>query len=168
MTNREQAAARKAQAHDLRIRGFTYRQIGTEMGIGHGTAERWCKEVMDNLSTPLADELRKREYERLERYLKVLDTRIDDGDDRAVTLAVKVSERLCKMMGVDLPTRIEVERTETTQLDLAVQDLISRQAAQNALRLESASHLREAQVVDESGSLSEPPVDHVEAIVLEN
>lgn len=153
--NKEQAAQRKMDAWDLRIRGFTYRQIGTELGIGHETAHRWVKEVLDNQSTPLADEIRKQEFERLERYLRVLDSRIDEGDDKAVGLAIKVSESLRKMMGADKPTQIEVTQ-QADALDLAIVDLITAQTARNELAktkaAEKSVHEAGSETDDVSGS----------------
>lgn len=141
--NKEQEAARKIKAWDLRVRGFTYRQIAAELGIGHGTAERWCKEVLEAQSTPLADEIRKQEYERLERYLKALDERIDDGDDKAINLAIRASESLRKMMGADMPTQITHNVNETSQVDLEIMDLIASQNAKNAIAKEQASIKKE-------------------------
>lgn len=152
--NREQDAARKMKAWDLRIRGFTYRQIGAEMSIGHETAHRWVKEVLDNQSTPLADEIRKQEFERLERYLRVLDKRIDAGDDKAVGLAIKVSESLRKMMGADKPTQVEVTQSGDS-LDLAIIDLITAQEARNALAKERAATKSVVSEVEETEGESE-------------
>lgn len=137
--NREQDANRKNEAWELRIKGRTFRQIGSELGIGHATAERWVKEVMNTKSLPLAEEVRKQELDRMTRYLNVLDTRIDEGDERAVALAIKVSERLCRMLGADMPTVSVVENVETTQVDLAIQELITAQRAMNQLAKDQAA-----------------------------
>lgn len=169
MTNREQDAERKHTAWDLRTRGYTYRQIASQLGIGHGTAERWCKEVMETKSLPLAEEVRKQEIDRLERYLRALDERIEDSDDKALALAIKVSERLCRMTGADMPTQIQVEKTETTQVDLAIQDLLSRQKAQNALRLADAASLRETVSDDMPSDIGADRLSEaIEDIIAEN
>jgi len=140
--NKEQEWHRKQQAYDMRLRGKTYRVIADELGVGVGTVHRWVQEVLDSIVLPTVEAVRKQEVDRLMRYLDVLDTRIEDGDDKAVGLALKVSERLAKMLGVDMPTQVQVERTEVTQVDLAIRDLISSQAAKNRARLEAASHIR--------------------------
>ena len=148
--NKEQDRARKDKAYDLRLRGRSYQQIADELGIGKGTAFRWVQEVCDEVTLPNVESVRKQEVDRLMRYLDVLDARIEMGDDKAVGLAIKVSERLTKMLGVDLPTVSVVETRETTQVDLAIQDLLNRQAAQNALRREAASHLRTDDLSDDT------------------
>lgn len=139
MTNQEADQDRKNQAYELRLTGMTYRAIGKAMGIGHGTAERWCKEYMENVKLPLVDEIRKQEVDRLLRYLERLDIRIDEGDDKAISLAIKISERLCRMLGADMPVVTITEKVETSQMDLDIRRLIEAQNASNAANKEKAA-----------------------------
>ncbi len=148
MSNPQQDQDKRNRAYDLRLRGWSYRQIGAEMGVSHVTANEYMAEV----TLPLIDEVRKQEVDRMQRYLKALEERVNDGDDKAISLSIKISERLCKMLGADMPQQIQVEKSEITQVDLAIQDLLSRQKASNALRLEAASHLRESQVPSDEPS----------------
>ncbi len=152
MSNPQQDQDKRNRAYDLRLRGWSYRQIGAEMGVSHVTAMRWINEYMAEVTLPLIDEVRKQEVDRMQRYLKALEERVNDGDDKAISLSIKISERLCKMLGADMPQQIQVEKSEVTQVDLAIQDLLSRQKASNALRLEQASHLRETQVSPDDSS----------------
>lgn len=133
MTNREYDQTLKNEAYELRLNGRTYRQIGRALGIGHGTAERWCKEHMESVALPLIEEVRKQEVDRLTRYLDRLDGRIDEGDDKAISIAVKISESLRKLLGADMPAVSVVEHKEVSQLDLDIQSLIGSQQAKNAL-----------------------------------
>jgi transposase len=133
MVNREVDQDRKNEAYRLRLAGKTYRDIGRLMGIGHGTAERWCKEYMETVTLPLVDEIRKQEVDRLLRYLERLDERVDEGDDKAISLAIKISERLCKMLGADMPTVTVNETVAVSQLDLDIRGLIDQQNARNAV-----------------------------------
>lgn len=137
--NKEQEQELRNQAYDLRLRGKSYRQIAEAMHIGTGTAHRWVTEYLESVTLPLVDQVRKTEVDRMLRYLDVLDSRIDQGDDKAVSLAIKVSERLCKMLGADMPTVTVVENVEVTEVDLAIVDLIARQKALNELELKNAA-----------------------------
>lgn len=132
MVNKERELARKNEAYDLRIRGFSYRQIAAELGISVGTAHRWVAEVVAVVVLPNVDEIRKQEVDRLMRYLERLDARIEEGDDKAISIAIKVSERLTKMLGVDMPTVSVVENREVSELDLDIRRLIEAQNASNA------------------------------------
>lgn len=139
MVNREVDQDRKNEAYQLRLSGKTYREIGRLMGIGHGTAERWCKEYMATVTLPLVDEIRKQEVDRLLRYLDRLDIRVEEGDDKAISLAIKISERLCKMLGADMPVVTITEKVETSQLDLDIRRLIETQNAANAANKDLAA-----------------------------
>lgn len=166
MRNREQDQEMHNRAYELRLRGRSWRQIGSELGIGHETARRWVQAHMENVTLPLVEEVRKQEVDRLMRYLDRLEERIDDADDKAMGLALKISERLCKMLGADMPTQVQVEKTEVTQVDLAIRDMIAAQQAQNALRKEAAESLRPE---PETDILSADLGDGgIEAIVVEN
>jgi hypothetical protein len=131
--NREQHQADINKAYELRLRGKTYRQIGELCGVSHVTARNWCTEHLEDVTLPLVDEVRKTEVDRMLRYLERLDTRIDDGDDKAIGYAIKISERLAKLLGADAPQQISVERKEVSQLDLDIQELIRSQEARNKL-----------------------------------
>lgn len=157
--NKEQDWERKNRVYDMRLRGKSYRAIAASEGISVGTAHRWVQEVLDATVLPNVEAIRKTEIDRLMRYLDMLDERVSDGDDKAISLALKISERLCKMLGADMPTQVQVEKTEVTQVDLALQDLINRQKAQNALRKADAEQRR-----SDSDRLSEA----IEDIIAEN
>lgn len=169
MENKEQFAARKNDAYDLRLRGKSYRQISAELGISVGTAHRWVAEVTELVILPNVEEVRKHEVDRLMRYLDKLDARIEEGDDKAIGLAVKVSEALRRMLGVDMPTQHIVEQRETTQTDLAILDLINSQKAKSELRKSEAVSRRP---IDDGGSETFTESDvlssDIESIVLEN
>lgn len=132
MRNDEQTQALRIRAYELRLAGNSWRQIGSALGIGHETARRWVKEHLDATELPLVDEIRKTEVDRLLRYLERLDIRIDEGDDKAISLAIKISERLCKMLGADMPTVTVTENHVVSEMDLDIRRLIESQNARNA------------------------------------
>lgn len=132
MTNQEADQDRKNKAYELRLSGMTYRAIGRTLGIGHGTAERWCKEHMESVSLPLMEEIRKTEYDRLLRVLERLEERALEGDDKALGLIVKVSESLRKMLGADVPVVQTVEHVEVSVMDMDIRALIDAQKNVNA------------------------------------
>lgn len=140
MENKEQFAARKNEAYELRLRGRSYRAIASELGISLGTAHRWVQEVCELVVLPNVEEVRKQEVDRLMRYLDRLDERIEDGDDKAIGLAIKVSERLTRMLGVDMPTVSVVENTVVSELDLDIRRLIEEQGKLNSAARELAAN----------------------------
>lgn len=139
MDNDTQRADRINRAYELRLRGSTYRDIGERLGVSHVTARKWVTEHLAAETLPLVDEVRKQEVDRLTRYLDRLDERVDEGDDKAIGLAIKISESLRKLLGVDVPVVTTVEHVEVSALDLDIRELINAQNAQNDLRLREAS-----------------------------
>lgn len=99
---------RRSSALQLRIGGARYRQIATELGVSLDTA--W-HDVQDSISetntlvTERAEELRAVELERLDRYLRALQEVIQGTEPalklRAIEIAVHVSARRAKLLGLD-------------------------------------------------------------------
>lgn len=142
MDNDTQRADRINRAYELRLRGSTYRDIGERLGVSHVTARKWVTEHLAAETLPLVDEVRKQEVDRLTRYLDKLDERVDEGDDKAIGLAIKISESLRKLLGVDVPVVTTVEHVEVSALDLDIRELINAQNAQNDSRLRAAAEKR--------------------------
>jgi len=149
--NNVSLAERRMKAYDLRLRGRTYRQIGAELGISYTQAMKDVKARIDEVELPGVEEIRKQEVDRLMRYLDALDTRIDNGDDKAIKIALSVSERLTRMLGVDMPTVSVTEHVEKSQMDLDIAELIRAQEARNQLAKELAAR----KPVDEGAEVTE-------------
>lgn len=139
MDNDTQRQDRINRAYELRLAGNSYRAIGSALGVSHVTARKWVTEHLEAVTLPLVDEIRKTEVDRLLRYLERLDIRIDEGDDKAISLAIKISERLCKMLGADMPTVTVTESHVVDQTDLDIRALIDAQRGLNAERLADAA-----------------------------
>lgn len=155
----EVRAETKLQAWELRTKGRSYREIAVALGIGHETARRYVEEVWKEKSIPLASQVRAMEYERLTSYLDKLDSKIECADLAAIALAVKISERLCRMTGADIPTtaaNAQVDQVGKTELE--IMGLIQQVQARNQATLERISRgpvaaiegelVSEAEVVD--------------------
>jgi hypothetical protein len=139
MDNDTQRQDKINRAYELRLAGNTYRSIGSALGVSHVTARKWVTEHLEAVTLPLVDEIRKTEVDRLLRYLERLDIRIDEGDDKAIGLAIKISERLCKMLGADMPVVSITESHVVDQTDLDIRALIDAQRGLNAERLAEAA-----------------------------
>jgi len=131
MDNDTQRQAKINRAYELRLSGNSYRAIGQALDVSHVTARKWVTDYLDSVTLPLVDEIRKQEVDRLLRYLERLDVRIDDGDDKAIALAIKISERLCKMLGADMPTVTVNESLVVTEMDMDIRRLIDAQRGLN-------------------------------------
>lgn len=156
--NRQQKAELRYDAWDLRIRGRSYRDIGAALGIGHETARRYVEETWKEKSIPLASQVRSQEFERLTRYLDQLDAKIECGDLAAIALGIRISERLCRMTGADIPVTSNTVVDQATHAELEIMDLVRQVQAKNRTVLErisgapvaalEAESVHEAEVVD--------------------
>lgn len=140
MENDTQRQDRINRAYDMRLRGATYREIGRALDVSHVTARKWVTEYLECETLPLVDAVRKQEVDRLTRYLDRLDERIEEGDDKAVTLAIKISESLRKLLGVDVPVVQTVEHVEVSVMDMDIRALIDTQRGLNAAEVQRAAN----------------------------
>jgi DNA-binding CsgD family transcriptional regulator len=100
-------AERDEQIWQLRLRGHSLRQIGSQVGLAASsvlaTLERGYRERVH----PKVDEARALELERLDDWLCKLQPGIEQGDDKAITTALRISDRRSKLLGLDAPTRVD-------------------------------------------------------------
>lgn len=160
--NRALAAEQRAEAYRLKLRGLSDREVARRLGVSHTTIQNWTREEAESIVMPLAAELRKVQLERLgemrQAALEVLErfhytvshgrliTDVDGEpleDDaprlQAIDRLLRVEERIAKLMGLDAPSRAEVEaRVEPQPAEL--QALINRAREQVA---EDEAFLRE-------------------------
>ena len=101
---------RRSKAIDFRRKGRAYRWIANELHCGLQTAWSDVQEVLaesNALNAERAEELRALEVERLDGYLVHLQPEIDGEDKtlklRAIGIALDVSARRSKLLGIDVP-----------------------------------------------------------------
>lgn len=133
----------QVRCYELKLAGWTLEAIAAEMHLSIGTVHNRIQARLDARVQPLADQLRTMEVDRLDRYLAKLDDLIQQGKAvaRNTEVAVKVSERRSKIMGIDAAEKIEAVITEVTQEDIALGELVREAQAAAAV---SEQRLREA------------------------
>lgn len=127
-------ADEQARAFRLKLDGLSVREIANHMGMARSTVQDRLDAAYDELVHPLAEEVRQLELARLDRWQKRLEDRLEDGEapERIIPIGLKVLDRRAKYLGLDAPLRVDANVTETTQEDLAIQDLLSAAHAANA------------------------------------
>lgn len=131
--NRATVAEQQIQCYQLRLTGMSINAIAAATGLSVGTVHNRIQAEISKRVLPLAEEVRQMELDRLDRWLQKLDAQItaDKAVARNVEVAVKVSERRAKLLGIDAPEKVEATVTEVTQEDLALAELV-REAQVNA------------------------------------
>jgi hypothetical protein len=133
--NKAKIAQEQSTCLQLRLDGLSFRAIAEVTGIPLATVHERITAAITADVSPKADELRVLECARLDAYLARLQPKIVEGDDRAINTAVRISESRRKLLGLDMPTRIEasVLSHEVTPQDIELQELLREAKAKNAV-----------------------------------
>jgi hypothetical protein len=133
--NRVAVAEEQIRCYELRLTGMSLDQIATATGIPRSTVHDRIQAEITTRVLPLAEEVRKLELDRLDRWQARLEERLDASDDpvKVVPVLVKVSERRCHLMGANAPEKIEATVTQVTQDDIALAELVAEAQAAAAV-----------------------------------
>jgi len=116
------ARERDLEAMELRKAGATYRQIGERQGTSLQAAYMRVKGVIAELTKLTAEEaveVRKLELERLDVMLLGLWPKARAGDERAVSVVLKIQERRSALLGLDAPKRQELTGAGGAPIEIA-------------------------------------------------
>lgn len=145
-------ADRQRRAYELSLLGNSVRKVSEIMtqegyrNVGKDTVATLIKEGCAAVVHPALEEWRNRELDRCDYWLAKLNNQLEDPRfaniyHLIVEKAVRVSDRAGKLLGADKPIEANVQVTEVTQVDLALQELISEVQAKNSVEdtLESST-----------------------------
>lgn len=148
---REKAAirlGRTQRAMQMLIDGLDYPQIAQE--LGYGTAEAAAADVHVALEEEFLNNaqysteiLRMIELKRLNTLYSALLPGIERGNSRSIDVAVKVSDRIAKMTGLDAAVRVEMSQLSDVNEQIAQ---VKREIAERQRALEPA--YEEAEIVE--------------------
>lgn len=105
------AAERKEKALELRKAGCSYQAIGDAIGTSKQQAHRTVTAALVEIRTQTAEEaedLRRLELERIDALFFEAYSKARQGNLAAIDRCVRLSERRCKILGLDAATRSEV------------------------------------------------------------
>jgi hypothetical protein len=122
------ARLREAKVFQLRIQGFTFEQIASEVGY-QGASGAWqaYKRAKDSMIFESVDEARQLELMRLDEMMFALWDRAIGGDLPAASCVLKIMDRRAKLLGLDKPEKVEVNKWDFdgADLDAEVQKLVT-------------------------------------------
>ena len=108
--NSMKAAERQRLAGELRLGGMSYEQIAQRLGYAsHSGAHKAVDSWLRKYQIEPAQELILLESARLDRMFCTLWTPALQGDLEAMALAIRISERRSKLLGLDGAFREDVE-----------------------------------------------------------
>ncbi len=121
--NRAAIAEQQVRCYRLRLTGMSIRDIAAATGLSVGTVHSRITGEIHSQVRPLADELRTVELDRLDDWLTHLNAQIKAGFAvaRCIEVALRVSERRSKLLGLDASaaSRVEVITLDTIDSEIA-------------------------------------------------
>lgn len=100
------AAQRRPQAVEMRKRGFSYRVIGSRLGVSHTTAFNDVQSALQELNKKAsleALEMRRLIAERIEWAIHALRRDIQAGNEKAIGRLVQLNAQLIDLFGLKDP-----------------------------------------------------------------
>lgn len=156
--NSAKSAEEAVRCFELRLDGLTFSAIGAEVGLAVSTVHARIEAHIAERVNPLADELRAIELDRLDRaivrvfevlaktHVVVQNGKVVTGADgrplvddmpalQAIDRLIRISERRCKMLGLDAPTPLKADVTlhQVDPRDLELMQLIEAAKERNAV-----------------------------------
>ena len=95
----------------LRMRqiGASYEAIARHFNLNRKTVWERVTKYLRDMPADEAETLRAMESRRYDEYERRLQPGIQDGDVKAIGVAIRLSERRCKLLGLDMPVQHEVQ-----------------------------------------------------------
>jgi hypothetical protein len=173
-----QALERRRKALELRVQGYTYKEIGREIGCGANRAGQMIRDLIAERAGEL-DDLVREQVElanvRLDAGVKALWPQYVQGDTDAVQAMMRIEERRAKLNGLDAPAKIQAEVDLRTMAPEEVA-AIARRLGLSAVVIEGEAGTGEVAVGELAGvleaALPEPKLpmnllDHVDRMAEE-
>ncbi len=153
--NPAQRAAVRAEVYKMSLRGMSNVAIGKELGFSSETARTLIREYIEQLSVPLAEQMRRVEDEKLNRreallwgvldgkyetvshgkvVLKDSGEPVEDLDPlfKADAALNRIAERRAGLWGLNTPVKTEHMVTTASVVDENIASLIQEMEARNA------------------------------------
>lgn len=109
---------KEEQAFMLKRSGMTFIQIAKELGVSKASATRLFYTALDQRSVPVeeVEEYRRVEVERLEALRSAIWKEAAAGDDDKILTALRIHDRIARILGLNAPERVELNITVKAQI----------------------------------------------------
>lgn len=122
-TTQAQREARRERVAEMTLHGYTIRQIGASLGVNHSTVvndQKILRAEWAALRTEAHEQLVWIQQARLEQLERKLAPAVEQGDAKAIDQALKVLDRRARLLGLDAPTRHEVQHVTIDAVDAEI------------------------------------------------
>jgi PAS domain-containing protein len=148
-------AERRSKALQIRKTGATLEAVAAVIAEEFGNPKYDRKQAFQDIDESLrelnetcshsAEEYRRQELERLEEWLNRLETAIERGDEKAIGRAIQISDRRCKLLGLDAPIQLMVQEQAESQIDEELRSFLT--SIQSLLSADAYREVMDAVVV---------------------
>lgn len=111
----EQRAEETAQMLKMRQMGASYEAIARHFNLNKKTVWERVTQMIRDMPADDATVLRALEARKYDVLEAQLQEGIKEGDTKAILAALRVSERRCRLLGLDMPEQFEVRIDAETQ-----------------------------------------------------
>lgn len=113
---------KQEEALDWRLKGYSFAEIGQEMGIHSTRAFDLVHRALSKrreVEIEKVEHLRELELARLDKLLKVAESRAAQGDEKWANVYLRISERRSKLLGLEeIKLSVDQRYTEILQIQL--------------------------------------------------
>jgi len=120
--NSEQQA-RRIEALTYRLAGYSYEQISKQMHQSINHVKRLIDNSLQNGENRAVEQLRELENLRLDRLQAAHWAKALEGDDKATSQVLKISQQRSRINGLYAPTKIEMAVGIKQEMEIALRDL---------------------------------------------
>jgi transposase len=131
--SRPERALQRAEAFKMVLSGAGHEATAEKFGVSRRTITEWVQVEIEQIIVPAVEELRKFQVARLESYLIYLQPKIQQGDDKAVNAAIRISEQIAKYEGLYKPVKVDITHHELDKADAELADMVNTAKAKMAL-----------------------------------
>lgn len=121
------------------VHGYSLRRIESELGIPRATAARYRAKALEAIATPVIENARAMELERLEELAEALWPAAISGDDKAANTYLKIMDKRIALLGLAKPIEVHQTVVEVTAAEMELQQLLAQ--AERDMAMEASKFL---------------------------
>lgn len=153
------ALERRKNVLELRKKGYNYREIATELGIGLGTVQYHMGKIIEQMNKTIANDyglMKHIQNMRLEELLKAHYVKATEGDRDAGEMVLKVLDRIAKLHNLNPEKTMVIVPTRYDQMS---DDEVFAEALKRGVDVKVLPPHNGPEVVIKNAPMDEVPID---------
>lgn len=122
---RQRNEARRTEAMNLRLAGFSYEAIAERLGVSESAVHGLIGRTLEKAVNYSVEQLREVENARLDRAQAAIWTKVLNGDEKAIDSFLRISQRRARLNGLDAPQQVNLSVSVKNEMEQALGELRS-------------------------------------------